>query len=89
MIKYKKLKKKDKNNKFLIKFYIFKIIKIKLISKLYNNLLYRYFRIKKTKKLIILKYCLLSIYYNIKIYIKKYNIYLLFKIVKYKSYSNL
>ena len=61
-------------------FYVLKIILIKLINKYYYNLLANYFSIKKTKTCYF-KYFRNIFYYNIKNYIKKYNIYYFLKII--------
>lgn len=64
-----------------------KIIKVKLFNNYYNNFLARFFKIKKTLKIIIKKYYWVTLYYYIKIYIKRYNICLLSKIVRYQFNS--
>lgn len=70
-------------------FYVSKIIWNKLINRYYNNLLVDYFGIKKTYRYITRRYYQKSLYYNIKIYIRDCNIYLIYKIVSHKLYKNL
>ena len=69
--------------------YIFKIIETKLISKYHSNLPIGYFSIKKMEKLVTRKYYWKTLYYNIKVYVRSYNIYLASKTVKHKPYANL
>ena len=54
-----------------------------MINRYHNDLLVGYFDIKKIQKLVTRKYYWKTIYYNIKVYIRGYNIYLTFKAVKY------
>lgn len=70
-------------------FYIPKMIYFKLISQYHNNPLVDYFEINKNKKFIAKKYYWPFFDYNIKAYIKDYNIYLASKVVRYKSYRDL
>lgn len=69
--------------------YILEIVKTELISKHYDNLLIRHFRINKTQKLITQKYYQPTLRADIGSYNKGSNICLTLKIVKYKPYSNL
>lgn len=64
-----------------------KIIKTKIINKLYNNFLIDYFGIYKTKKLIGQKYYWSTLKKDVEAYIKVYNNGLLSKTVKQKFYS--
>lgn len=61
---------------------------IELINKYHNDLLAAYLRIKKTWKMVTLKYYWLFLQYNIETYVKGYDVCLALKAVKYKSYSN-
>lgn len=69
--------------------YIPKIIYTKLISQYHNKLLASPFGIIKPQKLVNQKYYWLTFCYNIKAYIKGYNVYLTSKAMKYKLYENL
>lgn len=62
--------------------YVLEIIQIELISKLYNNPLIGYFKIKKIRELIVQKSYCRTLRYDIETYVKKYNICLTSKIVK-------
>ncbi len=56
----------------------------------YNNSLARYLKMKKPQELITEKYYKPLLHYNIKAYIKNYDIYLIaFKVVRYKLYEDL
>lgn len=68
--------------------YILKIICFKVISCYFNNPLVSYLGIKKRKKLITKKYFWPTLYQNIEVYIKSYNVYLSFQIVRYKPYRD-
>lgn len=70
-------------------FYLSDLTWIELISKYHNDFLTSYFEIKNTRKLVVQKNYLEILKYNIKIYVKKYDVYLLFKAVKQKLYKNL
>ena len=69
--------------------FILEAIQTELISQYHNNLLARYFGIKKTNNLIGQKYHWLSLQKDIKIYVKGYDICLGSKTIKYKPYGNL
>ena len=69
--------------------YISEIIELELISSHYNNLLPSPFDIKKTHKLVAQKYYLPKLCYNIKYYVKGFNICLTSKAVWYKLHSDL
>lgn len=68
---------------------MFEIVRTEIINMYYDNSLARHFGIKKSLELIAQKYNLLMSSANIKIYIKKCDIYLALQLVKYKSHSNL
>lgn len=68
--------------------YISKIIYFKIINWHYNNFFVDYFKANKIIKLISQKYYQLSLRKNVKVYIKDYDVYLIFKIDKYKPYGN-
>lgn len=84
----KRFKKNFKNLKLVLyhqsSLYVLEIIKIKLINKYHNNILEDYFDIKKTCKLITIKYYLLILCYYGKKYLQSYNFYLVFKTIRYK-----
>lgn len=63
-----------------------KVIYYKSISKNYNDLLVSHFEIKKTKNLFIKKYFLLTLRKIVKAYFKKYDIFLVWKVIKHKYY---
>ena len=92
-IRTKKLGKNLENsNKILYYqslFYFSKIITTELISKHHNDLLGRYFDIKKMQKFVTNKYCWKTLCHNIKVYIRGYNICLISKTVRHKPYKNL
>lgn len=74
-------KKLDRNKKSFNRilydqslFYIFEIIRTKLISQYYNSSLASHFDIKKIRKLVIRKYHKKTLYYNIKFYYISHNI---------------
>ena len=68
---------------------VYEIIQTELISCYYNNLLKLYFSGNKTRKFISQKYYLASFGKNIEAYIKDCNICLVWKIIKYKFYTDL
>lgn len=69
--------------------YILEIIWSKLISRYYNDLLASYFGNDKTCKLIIKKYYYPTLCQNVKVYVKRYNVYLVLKTIEHKSYGEL
>lgn len=56
-----------------------KVIDIKPINRYYNNLFVNHFGIKKTRVLVAQKHYWLLVYYNIKVYVKGYNVCLISK----------
>lgn len=62
---------------------------MELISWHHNNLLVGYFGINKIIELIGQKYYYLDLKKDVKVYIKGYNIYLLFKMIRHKPYGKL
>lgn len=60
-----------------------------MINKHHENLIAGHFRFKKTRKLSIRKYFRETLKYNIKIYLKSCDVYLVLKIVKNKPYRDL
>ena len=62
------------------------MILTELVNRNYNNFLRKYLKIEKTHIFITKKYYQVIFCYNINTYIKKYKIYLLFKVVRYKLY---
>lgn len=70
-------------------FYIPKFVKTELINKHYNVLLPTYFKIYKTRELIIQRYYWLTLLCNIDAYIIDCDIYLTLKIIRHKLYSDL
>ena len=69
--------------------YIFKIIRTELISRHHNDLLAGYFGIEKTQELIARKYYWETLCYNVKVYVRGYNVCLASKAIRYKPYMNL
>ncbi len=69
--------------------YIPKVICSELINRHYNDPLVGHFGIKKTCKLIARKYYWLTLWRDIKVYIKGYNIRLASKVVYHKPYGDL
>ena len=69
--------------------YFLEIHYSEVISYHQNNLLARYFGINKTKKLMFRKYLWLTLYPNVKVHVKSYDIYLTSKIVRHKLYGDL
>lgn len=69
--------------------YILKIIRTELINKCHNDPLAGHFGIERTQELITQKYFWLSFQADVKAYIKRYNICLALKAVKYKPYRDL
>lgn len=65
------------------------IISYKIISKYFYKLLANYFEIKKIRELVARKYFWLTLKRDIEGYIKKYDIYITFKVIEYKSYKKL
>lgn len=65
------------------------IVRHELINKHYNDLLVGHFGTKKTKKLVAKRYFWPSLRNNVKIYFKDYDICLVSKVVRYKSYEDL
>ena len=65
-----------------------KIIRSKVISKHYNDPFVSHFRVNKTKELIGRKYYWPSLKKDVEFYIKRYDICLALKAVRYKPYSN-
>lgn len=61
---------------------------MKLIGCNYNNSTTSHFKIEKMQKLVTFKYYKEMFYHNIKKYIKKYNICLVLKALKYNLYNN-
>ena len=68
--------------------FVSKAIYIKLISFYYNNPLADHIDIEKTYDLLEKKYYRPTFWYNIKVYIKSFNIYLVSKIARYKFYND-
>lgn len=82
----------DNVKKFLYYYsllYVLEIIQIKLICKHHNDLLAGYFGIKTKQEFIAQKYCWLTIYHDIKDFVKRCNVYLTLNIIWYKPYDNL
>ncbi len=69
--------------------YMPKVIRTKLISRHYDNLLVGYFGFEKTQELIAWKYYLLMLRVNVESYVKGCDMYLASKLVKHKPYGNL
>ena len=69
--------------------YVYEIIKTKLISKHHNDPLVGHFGIKKTQELVAKKYYWETLRHDIEVYIRGYDVCLVFKTVKYKPYGNL
>ena len=69
--------------------YIPEVIRMKLISRHYDNPLAGHFGIKKIRELVAQKYYWPTLRADIKSYVKECNIYLASKIVKHKLYSDL
>lgn len=69
--------------------YIQEIVKNKLISSDYNDLLVGYFRINKTPEVIIKKYYWPTLRRNIEVYVTSCDIFLVLKTIKYKIYNDL
>lgn len=65
------------------------MIKTKFVNYDYDHFLADYCEIKKTRKLILQKYCKSNFCDNKEIFIKDYDFCLTSKIVKHKTYSNL
>lgn len=65
------------------------IVRHKVISRHYNDLLAGYFRNKKIKELVAKKYFWPSLKKDVETYIKGRNMYLISKAVRYKSYKDL
>lgn len=70
-------------------FYVLKVIKTRLNSIYYNNTLINYFGIQKTQELVAWWYYILIQRANINFSMKKCNICLVIKLVRYKPYDNL
>ena len=68
--------------------YVSKIIRTELISMYYYDLLAGHFGIKKTRKLIARKYYWETLRYDIKVYIRGFDICIASKTVKHKPYEN-
>ena len=92
-IRVKKLDRNKKDSNKILNyqglFYIFEIIRTNLISKYYNDPLVSYFKIEKTQKIFIKKYCFKTICYNVKVYFGYYNVWLILKTVKHKHFEDL
>lgn len=69
--------------------YMPEIICIELISCYHDNYLSRYFEINKIQKLVTRKYYWPTLYRDVKVYVKSYNICLITKAICYKSYKDL
>lgn len=69
--------------------FVYKIIWIKFINQNYNKFLLDYFGLNKIKNLIDQKKYLPNLRKHDKSYVNGCNVYLVLKIVKYKSYNNL
>ena len=69
--------------------YIPEIIKIELISRHYDDPLANYFGIEKTQEVVARKYYWETLCYDVKVYVKDCDIYLVSKTVRHKSYGNL
>ena len=69
--------------------YLSEIIKTKIISKYHDNPFAGYFKVKKTWKLVAWKYYLSNLQSGMEAYIKRCDVCVAFKAVKYKPYSNL
>ena len=61
-----------------------KAIRIERISHYHNNFLIRHFGIKKTCKLLILKYYWPTLHHNVEVYMKSCDICLVFKVICHK-----
>ena len=69
--------------------YVPELICSKMISCHYDNLLVRHFEIDKTQELVGRKYYWPSLRKDVKSYVKRYDVYLASKTVKYKLYGDL
>lgn len=61
----------------------------KVISKHHNNLLVGHYGIEKTRELVAKKYFWPNLKKDVETYVKGYDIYLTYKVVKYKPYEDL
>ena len=69
--------------------YIPEIIKMKLSSRHYDDPLAGHFGIEKTQELVARKYFWETLYHNVKVYVRDYDVCLASKTVKHKPYENL
>lgn len=69
--------------------YIFEIMKTELINRYYDDLLRNYFNNKKTQEFVARKYYWETFSCNVEVYIRGYDICLVYNVIKYKFYENL
>ena len=69
--------------------YISEIIRTELMSRYHGDPLVGYFSIKKTWELVTKKYYWETLYQDIEVYVKGFNVCLVSKVVRYKLYKNL
>ena len=68
--------------------FIPKVIQIELISQHHNNLLASHFGFNKTRELITQNYYWPSLWKDVEVYVKGYDVCLAYKAVRYKLYNN-
>ena len=69
--------------------YVSEIIRTEIISRHHDDLLASYFGIEKTRELVARKYYWQTLYHNLKVYVRRYDVCLASKTVRHKPYKNL
>ena len=69
--------------------YVFEIIRTELISRHHNDPLVGHFGIEKTQELVAKKYYWKTLYHDVEVYVRDYDVCLVSKAVRYKPYENL